>query len=254
VDTPTGFRCAACGEWHDELPLAFHILEPAAWVQASRLQRFGGVLGEEQGELGPHRFVRGLIRLPIVDGPQDFEWGVWVSLSSQNYEPMGELWEQPGREREPPYSGWLSNDLSAYPSTTLNLKSFVYTQPVGLRPLIELEPTEHPLALEQHEGITMARAEELAAIGLHPEGRSALEPAASGPAEWRPRSEQALEGWYGRAAEAGLAGAAMELALQLRDRGQTTRAQPFFRQAADAGIVEAGAEAERLEEHGEEPL
>jgi hypothetical protein len=40
---------------------------------------------------------------------------------------------------------------------------------LGIVPYIELEPTDHPLALEQREGITMERVKELAMLYLHPE-------------------------------------------------------------------------------------
>jgi hypothetical protein len=30
----------------------------------------------------------------------------------------------------------------------------VHTQPVGFRPQVEVEPTAHPLAVEQREGVT----------------------------------------------------------------------------------------------------
>ena len=73
---------------------------------------------------------------------------------------MSELWESFGRENEPPYFGWLSTALPCYPDT-LNLKTHVHTRPVGLRPLVELEPTEHPLAVEQQNGITMVRVKEI---------------------------------------------------------------------------------------------
>ena len=43
------------------------------------------------------------------------------------------------------------------------------TQPVGERPLIELEPTDHPLAVEEREGITLARVRAIAERVLHPE-------------------------------------------------------------------------------------
>ncbi|MGV9567688.1 DUF2199 domain-containing protein [Streptomyces sp. NPDC003480] len=62
----------------------------------------------------------------------------------------------PGSETEKPYFGWLTTDLSVYSTTTLNLKTHVPTRPVGERPRVELEPTDHPLAVEQHTGITRA--------------------------------------------------------------------------------------------------
>ena len=77
---------------------------------------------------------------------------------------MDELWTSPRRADEPPYFGWLSTSLPAavYPQT-LQLKTHVFNQAVGRRPLIVLEPTDHPLAVEQREGITTARVHALIA-------------------------------------------------------------------------------------------
>ena len=77
------------------------------------------------------------------------------------------LWTTPGREREQPYFGWMSTELPLYLPSTLSLKTRVHTQAVGQRPLIELEPTDHPLAVEQHTGITLARVQEIAETLLH---------------------------------------------------------------------------------------
>ena len=56
--------------------------------------------------------------------------------------------------------------MPLYPET-LHLKTMAHTRPVGMTPLIELEPTDHPLAVEQREGITMARVQEIAEKLLH---------------------------------------------------------------------------------------
>lgn len=39
---------------------------------------------------------------------------------------------------------------------------------VGTRPHIVLEPTEHPLAVEQQTGITIERVQQIAGLVLHP--------------------------------------------------------------------------------------
>jgi hypothetical protein len=108
-----------------------------------------------------HHFIRGCLDIPIAGTPDVFRWLVWVSLSEKNFNRAVEVWERPGRESEPPYFGWLSTSLPHYPET-LNLKTNVHTRLVGERPRIELEPTGHPLALEQREGISLARAQRLA--------------------------------------------------------------------------------------------
>ncbi|MEU7913845.1 DUF2199 domain-containing protein [Microbispora bryophytorum] len=62
----------------------------------------------------------------------------------------------------------LSPELPVYEPTTLNLKTNLHTRPVGPRPVVELEPTGHPLAVEQRTGIAHARVRELAELLLHP--------------------------------------------------------------------------------------
>ena len=86
-----------------------------------------------------------------------FRWLVWVSVSESNFRQMKELWEQPGRESQPLYFGWLNSLLPGYPST-FNLKVNVHTRPVGERPFVEVEPTDHALAIEQREGISWKEA------------------------------------------------------------------------------------------------
>jgi hypothetical protein len=79
---------------------------------------------------------------------------------------MIELWHDPKIVDEPPYFGWLANKLPGYPDT-LNLKASVHSNNVKLRPHITLEPTDHPLALEQRNGISYARVQQLAALTAH---------------------------------------------------------------------------------------
>jgi hypothetical protein len=115
---------------------------------------------------GKHFFVLGRILVPIIDGPGPFIWLAWVSLSEKNFLRARELWHSKGREQEPPYFGWLQSALP-YEPTTLSLKTNVHTMPVGERPTITLEPTDHPLSLEQRYGITVARVQQIAEAALH---------------------------------------------------------------------------------------
>lgn len=43
----------------------------------------------------------------------------------------------------------------------------IHTHPVGEVPRAELEPTDHPLAVEQRTGITVERVREIAALVEH---------------------------------------------------------------------------------------
>ncbi|MEU9044493.1 MULTISPECIES: DUF2199 domain-containing protein [unclassified Kitasatospora] len=114
-----------------------------------------------------HYFVKGLIEIPVIGSSDVFSWGVWVSLSRENFSRAADLWDTPGRESEKPYFGWLTTELPIYAPSTINLKTNLRTRPIGQRPLIELEPTDHPLAVEQRTGITRERVREIAEAVLH---------------------------------------------------------------------------------------
>jgi hypothetical protein len=164
------YLCRCCGKQHEGLPFSYGVDAPANWRDeladdpTSQLDDEQCVIG------GQHFYVRARIVIPVTDADHDFDWGVWVSLSQTNFERMSDLWTVTGREQEPPYFGWLCTELPIYQPTTLSLKTHVHTQPVGKRPLVELEPTDHPLAIEQRTGITLARVQQIAEELLHPQG------------------------------------------------------------------------------------
>ncbi|MEU5696689.1 DUF2199 domain-containing protein, partial [Actinosynnema sp. NPDC020468] len=165
----SGLPCAHCGQPHGEVPFAYGTAAPAYWDEGSA-GRPGTVLGDEQCVIdGEHFFVRARLVLPVVDAEEQFEWGVWVSLAPHTFDRMSALWTDPRRVEEPACFGWLSTVLPLYEPTTLNLKTMVHTGPVGVRPTVELEPTDHPLAVEQRTGITVARVREIAERLPHPE-------------------------------------------------------------------------------------
>ncbi|MFE9966441.1 DUF2199 domain-containing protein [Streptomyces sp. NPDC005525] len=116
---------------------------------------------------GQHYFISGLIEIPVIGSEDVFSWGVWVSLSRENFARALEVWNTEGREAEKPYFGWLSTELALYSEGTGNLKTNAHTRPVGRRPFIELEPTDHPLAVEQRTGMTQDRVREIAMEMLH---------------------------------------------------------------------------------------
>jgi hypothetical protein len=164
----TTFLCRRCGKEHPGPPFSWGVEAPDEWTALTASQRRSkGELSSDQCIINPDRyFIRGSLELPVIDGAGQFVWDVWVSLSESNFKRASERWHDPDRIKEPPYFGWLCNSLPGYPET-LNLKTSVHTRAVRVRPFIELEPTDHPLAVEQREGITMARVIEIAGIAMH---------------------------------------------------------------------------------------
>lgn len=122
------------------------------------------VLGAEQCEIDGERFfVRGRLQIPVHDSQEPFQWLVWVALRASDYIRTCDLWETVGRESERPFYAVLANDLEPFYPSALNLKARLHTQLIGERPLIVLEPSAHPLAIEQHDGITLERVRQIAA-------------------------------------------------------------------------------------------
>lgn len=164
-----GYKCSTCDKFHSGLPFSYGSLAPAPYFDIPEAEREDRVLlSSDQCIIdNEHFFVLGRLEIPVIDSDEIFSWNVWVSLSEKNFERMSELWEINGREKEPPYFGWLSTSLPCYDEETFLLKTNVHTRPVGQRPFIELEPTEHQLAVEQRNGINLNRVQEIAESILH---------------------------------------------------------------------------------------
>ncbi|MFJ8563692.1 DUF2199 domain-containing protein [Streptomyces sp. NPDC093514] len=150
-----GFTCSCCDARHPELPMNYTAEAPAVWDPAFA-DADDCLLSSDQCVIRARfYFVKGLVEIPVIG-------------SDENFSRAADLWDTPGREFEEPYFGRLSTDLLAYSPTTLNLKTNLHTRPLGERPFVELEPTDHPLAVEQRTGITRDRVREIAAAVLHP--------------------------------------------------------------------------------------
>jgi hypothetical protein len=162
------YVCATCGETHQGLPMSYGASAPALWTMIPPEERAARAeLSSDQCIIDDqYYFLLGGIYIPVKDAGKQFMWLSWVSLSAENFVRAAELWNMNGRESEAPYEGWLATEFPGYPST-LNLKTEVYTRPVGERPFLLLEETDHPLAVEQRDGITLARVKEIAAIVRH---------------------------------------------------------------------------------------
>jgi hypothetical protein len=95
-----GFVCRSCGQRHEGLPFAYGSAAPAYWHE--------DLAGDERSVLedeicviqAQHYFVHARLVIPVQDAEKDFEWGVWVSLSRDNFRRMADLWSTPGRERD----------------------------------------------------------------------------------------------------------------------------------------------------------
>jgi hypothetical protein len=166
-----GYKCRCCGIEHEERPTCFIADLPAVLADLSDEELAARVSrGSDQCILDDeHFFILGNLDVPILGSEEGMRWSVWTTLSRTNFERASDLWTTAGRESEPPYFGWLSNQIPGYPPS-LNIKTVVHTQPVGIRPKIEVTEPGHPLEFDQKNGIPEERAAELIHAALHGAG------------------------------------------------------------------------------------
>ena len=153
---PLRFRCVTCGQTHDGLPdvafdSPFHYHSLTEEQRRTRARLSSDLCDIDHQDF----FVRACLGIPIKGLEEEFVWGVWVSLSETNFRRYVEVFEEdPPPAGDGPWFGWLCNRLPGYPET-LSLKTSVALQPRRQRPRVTLEPTEHPLAVHQREGIAL---------------------------------------------------------------------------------------------------
>jgi hypothetical protein len=175
------WTCPCCGERHAGLfDLACD--KPDFWQGAeekrsnSAVLTSSNVLTEDFCILdGENFFVRCVLQLPITGTPEYFGYGVWATLSKKNFDIYLDTFDEGNQGHLGPWFGWFANRLAGYPDT-LNLKCHLHPRDGRQRPCLELEPTDHPLALEQQRGISFDRVLDIYALHGH-DLRPALPPA-----------------------------------------------------------------------------
>lgn len=159
------WKCHTCDEWHTGPCLDFSYDAPYYWRKeyeySHEIEHPTSFLNEDFCSIEDHDFfVRGIIHLPIIGTSESLRWGVWGSISRDNFEKLIKMNDDPKRVELPSMFSWLSTQLPEYPDT-LNLKMHAHIQEVNCRPVFELEPSSHPLAAEFHRGISPERVKEI---------------------------------------------------------------------------------------------
>jgi hypothetical protein len=164
------YKCATCSEVHEGSP-SYGFPFPWHYSTLSEDQRSTiAKLSEDvcliKDTDHTDCFIRVCLEVPIIGVDEPFLWGVWVSVSKDDFIRYNETWDDPAETDE--YFGWLCTKLPLYPDT-LALKTLVHPRSQGQRPSITLEPTDHPLSVDFRNGITIARAQEMAELLTHRE-------------------------------------------------------------------------------------
>ncbi|MBI4750708.1 MAG: DUF2199 domain-containing protein [Acidobacteria bacterium] len=154
------YQCAYCGEIHDDLPdigsdrpdLCWSIPE-TEWNQRVDLTAETCVIDKI------HFLIRGVIELPIHDTPETFGFGVWISLTKEDFDTY---LENPDTDEIGPFSGRLGTNIRFYAEDTTSIQTLVHFLGHNARPIILLDPmTNHPLGIDQRNGISLSKAWEI---------------------------------------------------------------------------------------------
>jgi hypothetical protein len=154
----SGYRCAVCGQFHDELPMDLATSKPASSVAVPETERADRVYLTDDICVIDDRefFIRGVLPLPVRDTEESFHWGLWARVEQRDFTNYLDRWGRDEEAATPPFSGWLDGGVKHYPgSDTLE----VLLQPRGnnQRPVFTVVPDDHPLGIDQRHGIDMAK-------------------------------------------------------------------------------------------------
>jgi hypothetical protein len=149
------FLCVVCKKEHDSFP-SWGADRPADYwdVPPERREEDVFLTSDSCVIAGQFFFIRGCLEIPIIGSTETYTWGVWVSLSESNFFIWQTNYNASKRSHIGPFFGWLCSSISVYPDTR-RLKTMVHLRDKSLRPLIELDATDHPLSVHQRFGISI---------------------------------------------------------------------------------------------------
>lgn len=168
------FTCTCCGEIHEGSPsFAFQAPDPYTGLTPEEKQGmaqldpdFCTIAYQDHTDY----FVRAVLEVPIHGVEDPFLWGIWVSLSEKSFRRYRDTCDAPVEGDG--FFGWVCNRIGLYPWDR-SRASDVFVQPAGLRPKVILHRGDDgdaggdPLVIDQANGISIARAQELAERAMH---------------------------------------------------------------------------------------
>ena len=162
MTSPTAFVCPCCGKQVNELP-ACTFKSPEYYFQIPENERPDNTwLTSDFCVVGDFRYIRTNLHVPIRGSDIPFVWGIWSSLSIENFNRYEAQFNQSEQSMLGAMFSWLSSALIGYPST-IGIPTRIVPQDGRLRPLVYVdEDHDHPLVVDIATGISPERAIELA--------------------------------------------------------------------------------------------
>jgi hypothetical protein len=163
-------RCSVCGEVHQEMPaIAFNspdyyamLTEEEKTSIATLSEDFCIIEYEEQTD----RFIRAVLTMPIIGTDDTFEYGVWVSLSEENFVYYMDNFNKDLEGEN--FFGYLCNQIPGYEDTLL-LQTTVVCGPRRQRPMVfpGEEQIDNQFVKDCIDGISQEEADKRIHIALN---------------------------------------------------------------------------------------
>ena len=156
------YVCSICGQVHDERP-AFAFTSPFHYHLLSEEDKDNTATLSEDWCIIEHdtqadHFIRAVLKLPIEGTDDTFEYGVWVSLSENNFVHYMDNFNEDLEGTT--FFGYLCSQISGYESTIL-IRANVVCGPEGKRPVVFLhgDQEDHQFVSDFINGITKEEAD-----------------------------------------------------------------------------------------------
>ena len=169
------WTCAQCGEVHGGM-FDIGAAAPDPWGRADHIEsnsalRFDGdFLSDDFCVIGGEHFlVRCVLEIPVHGMADPFGFGLWSSLSRENFDLYVDGFDSGHDAGLGPWTGWLCNQAADYVGTE-PLPLWVEPQPSRQRPRLFVADEQHPLAIAQEQGISPERVLEIYAFYGHGPG------------------------------------------------------------------------------------
>jgi hypothetical protein len=109
--------------------------------------------------------IRTILEIPIKGSSDQFSWGVWVTQSKASFERYVRSFNED--QSQVGSFGWLPVDLAQYNASPegaelVHLECDVEWGAIGQRPKLRLWDNDHPLVLDQRNGISWKKAVKIA--------------------------------------------------------------------------------------------
>lgn len=153
------WMCANCDQPHcGMIDLAAHAPDPwrgaVTYQPNAELQLDGDFLSEDFCVMGgKYFFVRCVLEIPVDGLAEKFGFGCWGTLSRHNFELYIDGFNNGDYANMGPWNSWLSNQLLDYIGDEPEACS-MYPQLDRQRPVLLLADEQHPLGLDQRNGVS----------------------------------------------------------------------------------------------------